>query len=169
MQPLLHTAFVALGSNLQDREGRIDAATDYLAALSRTPLLRSHLYDTPPMYLEQQPRFLNGVARMTTNLSADELLEALLSIESAMGRVRAERNGPRVIDLDLLLWDNACQSSHRLTLPHPGIAERPFVLCPLAEVAPDLVHPLLDRRMDDLWLDLRARLHPSELPVRTLR
>lgn len=169
MQPLLHTAFVALGSNLDDRTGPIETATLRLTELSRTPLQRSHLYDTSPMYLEDQPRFLNGVVKLTTNLEPELLLSALLNIETQLGRVRAERNGPRVIDLDLLLWDDVCCEGERLTLPHPRLAERPFVLCPLAELAPELVHPRLGRRMDDLWRELSGGLHPSELPVRTDR
>jgi 2-amino-4-hydroxy-6-hydroxymethyldihydropteridine diphosphokinase len=114
MLPAYHTAFVALGSNLDDRLSPIDAATDRLAALSRTPIVRSHLYDTTPMYLETQPRFVNGVVRLQTELEPEALLAALLAIESSLGRVRGERNGPRVIDLDLLLWDDLIVASEAL-------------------------------------------------------
>lgn len=169
MLPAYHTAYIALGSNLQDRLAHLDVATTHLARLSRTPLLVSHLYDTAPMYLESQPRFVNGVARLQTSLQPGELLAALLGIESSMGRVRGEPNGPRVIDLDLLLWDDVELQSDHLTLPHPRLHERPFVLRPIVDLAPTLHHPALRRPMIELWRDLERRLGSHEQPVRIQR
>lgn len=166
MLPAYHTAFVALGSNLGDRLTPMDAATERLAKLSRTPILRSHLYDTTPMYLETQPRFVNGVVRLQTELDPEPLLAALLAIETALGRVRGERNGPRVIDLDLLLWDDLVVSSAALALPHPRLHERPFVLRPMVDLAPELQHPTLGRTMRELWTALEQGLAASEQPVR---
>lgn len=166
MPPAYHTAFVALGSNLDDRLRCIEAATTQLARLSRTPIQRSHLYDTTPMYLEEQPRFVNAVVRLQTDLEPDLLLAHLLEVETSLGRVRAERNGPRVIDLDLLLWDDLVRENDLLILPHPRLHERPFVLRPLVDLDPGLRHPTLGRRVDELWADLLPTLLPDELPVR---
>ena len=166
MPPAYHTAFVALGSNLDDRLRCIDAATAQLAQLSCVPIQRSHLYDTTPMYLEEQPRFVNTVVRLQTDLDPDRLLARLLDIETSLGRVRAERNGPRVIDLDLLLWDNLVRETEALILPHPRLHERPFVLRPLLDLDPGLRHPTLDRRVDELWAELLPNLAPDELPIR---
>ena len=166
MSSAYHTAFVALGSNLDDRLRCIEAATAQLAQLSCAPIQRSHLYDTTPMYLEEQPRFVNTVVRLQTDLDPDRLLARLLDIETSLGRVRAERNGPRVIDLDLLLWDNLVRETEALILPHPRLHERPFVLRPLLDLDPGLRHPTLDRRVDELWAELLPNLAPDELPIR---
>ena len=166
MPPAYHTAFVALGSNLDDRLRCIKAATAQLARLSRTPIQRSHLYDTTPMYLEDQPRFVNAVVRLQTDLDPDALLLRLLEIETLLGRVRAERNGPRVIDLDLLLWDDIVHETGALILPHPRLHERPFVLRPLVDIAPGLRHPTRGSRVDELWAELLPTLAPDERPVR---
>ena len=166
MPPAYHTAFVALGSNLDDRLRCIDAATAQLACLACGPIRRSHLYDTTPMYLEEQPRFVNAVVMLQTDLDPDALLSRLLQIEASLGRIRAERNGPRVIDLDLLLWDDLVRENEALTLPHPRLHERPFVLCPLVDLDPGLRHPTLGRRVDELWSELLPTLASDELPVR---
>ena len=166
MPPAYHTAFVALGSNLDDRLRCIEAATAQLARLASTPIHRSHLYDTAPMYLEEQPRFVNTVVRLQTDLDPDGLLERLLDIETSLGRVRAERNGPRVIDLDLLLWDDLVRETEALILPHPRLHERPFVLRPLVDLDPGLRHPALGRRVDEIWAELLPKLAQDELPIR---
>lgn len=166
MPPDHHTAYVALGSNLDDRLARIDEATVRLSTLAVAPVVRSHLYDTVPMYLEAQPRFLNGVAKLTTALEPEALLKELLAIETAMGRVRAERNGPRVIDLDLLLWDDLHFESPALVLPHPRLHERPFVLRPLMDLAPRLVLPHLGRAVADCWEQLESNMQPEDRPLR---
>ncbi|MHA6204013.1 2-amino-4-hydroxy-6-hydroxymethyldihydropteridine diphosphokinase [Dyella soli] len=136
-------AFIALGSNLGDARAQVSGAFDALAQLPGTRLLaRSHLYLTPPWGMLEQPPFINAAARIDTSLSPHELLDGLLAIERAAGRVRgAERWGPRTLDLDVLHIDGVSLADEQLTLPHPRIRERAFVLLPLHDLAPDLQLP----------------------------
>ena len=136
-------AYIALGSNLGDARGNVQGALDAIARLPGTKLLgHSSLYLTPPWGLLEQPPFINAVARIDTALSPHDLLDALLAIERAAGRVRAgERWGPRTLDLDVLHMDGVLLEDERLTLPHPRIHERAFVLVPLNDLAPNLVLP----------------------------
>jgi 2-amino-4-hydroxy-6-hydroxymethyldihydropteridine diphosphokinase len=133
-------AFVALGGNLGDTRTILQQALDALGMLPGTRLVaQSRFYRTPPWGLHEQPAFLNAAAELDTVLGPHELLDALLRIERDAGRVRdGERWGPRTLDLDLLHMDGLALHDERLTLPHPRIAERAFVLLPLAELAPDL-------------------------------
>lgn len=131
------SAFIGLGSNLGDREATVQAA---LAALPGVVAV-SRLRETAPVGVVDQPPFLNGVARLETELSPHELLETLLSVEQGLGRERLERWGPRTIDLDLLLYGNEVVDEPGLTVPHPRLHERRFVLEPLAELDPELVVP----------------------------
>lgn len=136
-------AYVALGSNLGDsRQHLLDAMTA-LAVLPRTEVIaRSKFYRTPPWGVLDQPDFLNAVAMLETTLEPHALLDALLEIERAAGRSRnGERWGPRTLDLDLLHVVGRTVHGERLTLPHPHIADRAFVLVPLNDVAPDLDIP----------------------------
>jgi 2-amino-4-hydroxy-6-hydroxymethyldihydropteridine diphosphokinase len=136
-------AYIALGSNLGDARGRVLGAFDDLDALPGTRLLaRSPLYLTPPWGVLEQPPFVNAVARIATTLAPHDLLDALLAIERAAGRVRdGERWGPRTLDLDILHMDGVVLGDERVTLPHPRIHERAFVLVPLSDLAPDLLLP----------------------------
>jgi 2-amino-4-hydroxy-6-hydroxymethyldihydropteridine diphosphokinase len=132
-------AYVALGSNLGDSRQQVLDAMDALAALPDTRLLqRSHLYLTPPWGVVEQPPFVNAAVALDTALSPHQLLDALLRIETAAGRIRAERNGPRMLDLDVLHVDGVQLDDERLVLPHPRMAERAFVLLPLRDIAPAL-------------------------------
>ena len=135
-------AYIALGANLGDPAATVNAA---FAALDRLPhsrlLAKSALYRTAPVGIADQPEFVNAAARLETTLPPEALLDALLDIEQAFGRVRAERNGPRTLDLDLLLYDELRLATPRLILPHPRLHLRAFVLQPLAELAPDLALP----------------------------
>jgi len=135
-------AYVALGSNLGDSRRQVLDAMDALDALPETHLLqRSPLYLTPPWGVIEQPPFINAVVTLDTALSPEQLLDGLLQIETAAGRVRAERNGPRILDLDVLHVVGVSQNDERLTLPHPRMAERAFVLLPLFDIAPTLEIP----------------------------
>jgi 2-amino-4-hydroxy-6-hydroxymethyldihydropteridine diphosphokinase len=136
-------AYVALGSNLGDSQQQLVDAIHALAALPRTRLLaRSHLYRTPPWGVHDQPDFLNAVVVLETPLPPHDLLDAMLEIERAAGRERnGERWGPRTLDLDLLHVAGKTVNDERLSLPHPHISERAFVLLPLNELAPDLEIP----------------------------
>jgi len=135
-------AYVALGSNLGDSRRQVLDAMDALDALPGTHLLqRSPLYLTPPWGVIEQPPFINAVVALDTGLLPEQLLDGLLQIETAAGRVRAERNGPRILDLDVLHVVGVSQNDERLTLPHPRMAERAFVLLPLFDIAPTLEIP----------------------------
>jgi 2-amino-4-hydroxy-6-hydroxymethyldihydropteridine diphosphokinase len=140
-------AYVALGSNLDDPRAQVGRAFDALAALPQTRLvLRSSLYSSAPLGPVEQPDFVNAVAGVLTGLEPETLLVALKDLEVRLGRARpVVRWGPRRIDLDLLVHGSARSATGELALPHPGIAERAFVLAPLAEIAPDLDVPGLGR------------------------
>lgn len=134
------TAYVALGSNLGDRHGHLEAAFAALAALPGTRLLgRSAVFETPPFGPPGQQNYFNAAASLATSLPPLALLDALLAIEQSRGRVRRERWGPRTLDLDLLLHGNTTAHEPRLTLPHPEMLRRAFVLVPLHDLAPELV------------------------------
>jgi len=138
----MNTAYVALGANLGNLKATVLAAFAALANLPESRVARcSSLYRTAPVGILSQPDFVNAVAVLETTLPPEALLDALLDIEARFGRVRRERNGPRTLDLDLLLYDDIELDLPRLTLPHPRLHLRAFVLLPLAEVAPDLVIP----------------------------
>ncbi|MBS1143257.1 MAG: 7,8-Dihydro-6-hydroxymethylpterin-pyrophosphokinase [Proteobacteria bacterium] len=138
----MNTAYVALGANLGDPAATVRAA---FAALANLPDSRvahsSSLYRTAPVGLTDQPEFVNAVAELQTSLAPEALLDALFEIEQRFGRIRAEKNGPRTLDLDLLLYGDQFIDLPRLTLPHPRLHLRAFVLCPLAEIAPQLALP----------------------------
>jgi 2-amino-4-hydroxy-6-hydroxymethyldihydropteridine diphosphokinase len=132
-------ACIALGSNLGDPRQQVLDAMDALQTLPDSRVLqRSRLYRTPPWGVLDQPDFVNAVVAIDTSLSPHALLDALHAIEQQAGRVRLERNGPRTLDLDLLHMDGIQINDARLTVPHPRIAERAFVLLPLADVSPEL-------------------------------
>ena len=141
-------AAIALGSNLNsglgDREANLREAVRRIGGLGEVRAVSS-FYDTEPVGFLEQPRFLNGAMLLETDLGPQELMRELLGVERAMGRERegAVAKGPRVIDLDLLLYGDRVMETEELTLPHPEMQERRFVLEPLAEIAPEWVHPVL--------------------------
>ena len=137
-------AFVGVGANLGDREATIRAAVAELPGVVSVSTLR----ETDPVGVVDQPRFLNGAVVLETDLSARELLDALLAIERRLGRERRERWGPRTIDLDLLLFGDEEVDEPGLTVPHPRLHERRFALEPLAELDPELVIPSRGRVRD---------------------
>ncbi len=136
----MERVFIALGSNLGNRQDNLNRA---LAALAATVAItaRSSVYETDPAYVLDQPSFLNMVVAGDTALPARSLLSELKRIEVDIGRVPTRRNGPRVIDLDILYYGNQVIETGRLVVPHPRLSERLFVLEPLAEIAPDMRHP----------------------------
>jgi 2-amino-4-hydroxy-6-hydroxymethyldihydropteridine diphosphokinase len=135
------TAYVALGANLGDAQAAVHDALRRIGELPATRLVRaSSLYRTAP-FEASGPDFINAVCEVQTQLTAPELLSQLQAIELAHGRERPYRNAPRTLDLDLLLYGDACIASERLTVPHPRMHERAFVLVPLAEIAPQRVPP----------------------------
>ncbi|MCB1745949.1 MAG: 2-amino-4-hydroxy-6-hydroxymethyldihydropteridine diphosphokinase [Gammaproteobacteria bacterium] len=157
-------AFVGLGSNLDDPAGQVRRAFTALAALPGTSLAaRSRLYRNPPMGPQDQPDYVNAVAALDTTFTAEALLDALQGVERAHGRVRdGTRWGPRTLDLDLLVYADAVIATAGLHVPHPGIAERAFVLVPLAEIAPRLDIPGLGAVADLLEAVDRTSVVPLD-------
>jgi 2-amino-4-hydroxy-6-hydroxymethyldihydropteridine diphosphokinase len=149
MSALWRPAYIAIGSNLNTPRERVLEACERIGALESTRLeLRSRLYRTRPMGPEDQPEFVNAVVGVLSQMSAHPLLDALLDIERQMGRVRQGRWGPRLIDLDLIWMAGGVIEEAGLTLPHPGVSMRNFVLYPLADIAPTLDIPGHGRVMD---------------------
>jgi 2-amino-4-hydroxy-6-hydroxymethyldihydropteridine diphosphokinase len=135
--------FLGLGSNLGQREENVRAALNHIASLPETRVVRtSALIETAPWGVEDQPPFINAVTEIRTGLEPLELLDAAKTIEMALGRVKSYRWGPRLVDIDVLIYGGRRLRTPRLTLPHPGLLERPFVVEPLAEIAPEVIEEL---------------------------
>lgn len=153
-------AAVALGSNQEsgfgDREATLREAVKRIGALGKVRAV-STFHDTEPVGVVAQPRFLNAALLLETELEPRELMSGLLDIERAMGRERTIAKGPRVIDLDLLLYEQVVMATAELTLPHPEMHERRFVLEPLAEIAPGMVHPVLGMTVKEMLARLGHR------------
>ena len=153
----IHTAYVALGSNLGDKEANLRRALELLEERGVEVVKTSSFICTEPYGVTDQPQFLNGVCEVRTSLEPLELLHTLLDIEQKMGRVRLRHWGERNIDLDLLLYEDVVMDTPQLKLPHPDMQNRDFVLLPLAEIAPELVHPTLQKTISELVICLSAK------------
>lgn len=146
---MLHLTYIALGTNLGDRFKNLHQARYALAPAVRI-LAASPIYQTPPWGYLDQPPFLNQVVRAETDLSPIDLLALLKRLERELGRLPGIPNGPRMIDLDLLFYDDLVLDAPGLVIPHPRIAGRGFVLVPLADLAPDLRHPLFGQTVSEM-------------------
>jgi 2-amino-4-hydroxy-6-hydroxymethyldihydropteridine diphosphokinase len=161
MTALWRPAYIAIGSNLNGPTKQVLAAFERIGALPKTRLeARSRLYVSQPMGPQDQPEFINAVAGVLTRLEPRALLESLLEIERQMGRERRERWGPRLIDLDLVWMVDTVVDEAGLSLPHPGVSTRNFVLCPLCDIAPTLDIPGHGR-----VLELKLRSDPEGISV----
>ena len=140
-----------MGSNLGDREENLSKALELLLSIEGTELETvSSSFESEPMYLSEQPDYLNLAAMLLTSLSPLKLLEALVSIENEMGRVREIKFGPRVIDLDILFFGKQIVNSEALTIPHPLLYDRLFVLKPLSEIAGEMICPVRQKTITEL-------------------
>ncbi|MPY74975.1 MAG: 2-amino-4-hydroxy-6-hydroxymethyldihydropteridine diphosphokinase [Alphaproteobacteria bacterium] len=147
--------FIALGSNLGDREANLREAQAAIASAVAI-LARSSVHETRPQYVEDQPPFLNMVLRGTTSLEPEALLSFLQKIEKNLRRKPSRRFGPRLIDLDILYHGDKISNNQHLVLPHPRIAERDFVLLPMAEIAPERRHPVTGKTTAEMLEALRS-------------
>ena len=145
----MHIIFLALGSNIGDRQANLSAAIDALEPEVQ-PIACSPVYETPPWGYLDQPQFLNQVVKAETHLMPTDLLEYIKEIEGQQGRQESFRNGPRSIDLDIIFYDQEVIDSPPLTIPHPRLENRAFVLVPLADLAPHYQHPILGVSVIDL-------------------
>jgi 2-amino-4-hydroxy-6-hydroxymethyldihydropteridine diphosphokinase len=139
----IHTAYLGLGSNVEDKRENLRLARVWLPTPAVRIVRESSIYRTSPVDYLEQDWFFNQVLAIETSLSPDELMAHCLNVETRIGRERTFDKGPRTIDIDLLFYESKVINRFDLVVPHPRIAERKFVLAPLAEIAPDFVHPLL--------------------------
>jgi len=146
---MLHLVYLSLGSNVGDREAHLRDALARLGATGRV-IAVSSFYETEPVEFTHQPWFLNCAVALETGQTPQQLMTALLAIEEEMGRRRVQKKGPRSIDIDILLFDDVVMDSKDLVIPHPAMHERRFVLEPLAEIAPDVIHPVLKKMISEL-------------------
>ncbi|MHB8776432.1 MAG: 2-amino-4-hydroxy-6-hydroxymethyldihydropteridine diphosphokinase [Anaerolineales bacterium] len=145
--------YLALGSNMGDRLANLQDAVSHLAPQMNVKK-KSPVYETPPWGFKDQAAFLNQVVMAETHLEPEKLLGHLKRLETTLGRVESFRNGPRSIDIDILFFDDVILDSLPLMIPHPRLHQRAFVLLPLNDIAPDLIHPLLDKPVSELLLDV---------------
>jgi 2-amino-4-hydroxy-6-hydroxymethyldihydropteridine diphosphokinase len=157
-----HLVYLSLGSNLGDREAQLQ---EVIRRLESTGTLRSvsSIYETEPVEFTDQPQFLNCAVALETSSTPEQLMLQLLTIEKAMGRQRIQTKGPRTIDLDILFFGDEIVDTPGLTIPHPAMQHRRFVLEPLAEIAPDAMHPVLRKTVRELLEEL-----PSGQSVRRM-
>jgi 2-amino-4-hydroxy-6-hydroxymethyldihydropteridine diphosphokinase len=162
--------FVGVGSNIGDRSAYLQKALDAIGLLPSTTVIQSSsVYETSPVGNHDQPRFLNAVIELSTSLLPGELLKRLQRIEKDLGRTKTVHWGPRTIDLDILLYDDRVIISKGLTIPHPRLEERRFVLVPLVELDPAVVHPVEHKRMDEILAGCSSVEDVAKYPVALLR
>jgi len=150
------TVYLSLGSNLGDRAGNLETAIEHLEEVG-TVVRRSSVYETEPVEVERQPWFLYCVVAIETELMPKQFLSRVLAIEQKMGRRRTQPKGPRPIDIDILLFGGSVVDTSALTIPHPAMHERRFVLEPLTEIAPDLCHPVFKKTVREMLAALPSK------------
>ncbi len=157
----MNRAYLLTGSNLGDREQYLDAARDLINEHCCTIIATSSLYETAAWGKTDQPSFLNQALAIDTSLTARQLIRCILKVEKMMGRIRKEKYGPRLIDIDILLFNNEKHNYQFLKLPHPEMPNRRFALLPLSEIAPGIIHPVLNKTIHVLLKECK-----DELPVK---
>ena len=153
-------AYLLIGGNLGDRVSSLNQARALLSLRAGNITAVSAIYETAPWGIAEQDSFLNQALLLETSLTAEELMQYLLHAEEEIGRVRAEKYGPRVIDIDILLFNQEAFSHPTVTVPHPQLTNRRFALLPLAEIAADYIHPIFHKSISELLADC-----PDTLPV----
>jgi 2-amino-4-hydroxy-6-hydroxymethyldihydropteridine diphosphokinase len=151
----MHLVVLGFGSNLGNRQQTILSAYSLLEERLKTVLKKSSFYETEPWGNLNQPKFINSAAYLTTDKTPFDVLEVVLDIETYLGRVRKEKWGARIIDIDILFFGNRIINSNNLIIPHPYIQERRFVMQPLAEILPNYVHPVLNKDIKTLLMELK--------------
>lgn len=163
MEQRTNYAYLLIGGNIGDRQQLLAKAKTLIAAQCGTIVRCSSVYETEAWGLTDQPLFLNQVVELDTVLAPHMLLNTVLQIELQMGRARKEKYGPRLMDIDILLFGNAIVNDPELVVPHPHMAQRRFVLAPLAELVPQLVHPILNMTIQQMLAQCPDPLHVYKL------
>ena len=159
----MNKAYLLTGSNMGDREQQLATAREMLNLLCGNINAASCLYETAAWGNTDQPAFLNQALELETSLNARQLIRRILRIEKLMGRIRKEKYGPRLIDIDILLFNNENHNYPLLKLPHPEMQNRRFALLPLAEIAPEKVHPLLNKTVKELLNECTDELEVKKI------
>jgi 2-amino-4-hydroxy-6-hydroxymethyldihydropteridine diphosphokinase len=159
----MNKAYLVIGGNLGEREEYLATARRLIGAQCGQLIAISAIYETAPWGNTDQPAFFNQALQLDTALNARQLIRRLLKVEKLMGRIREEKYGPRLIDIDIILFNDEKHNYHFLKLPHPEMQNRRFVLAPLAEIAADIVHPILKKTITELLEEC-----PDPLPVKKI-
>jgi len=161
----MNTAYLLAGSNMGDRTAYLQQATKIIEEQCGSIIARSHIYETAAWGVLDQPSFYNQALAVQTPLQPEQLMQTLLDIEAAIGRQRVQKMGPRTIDLDVLLIDDLVWNTPLLIVPHPHLTERRFALTPLAEIAPALIHPIVNKTIAELLEECSDMLGVVKLDI----